>query len=163
MVSVEYRRHRSHFFRKHAHVQLGVALLDHAAQKRRRIDSPLGFVNGAAIAPHFGHMAGHALVFCDQLLTEFDVSFLENRRLRHGCACQCPTQTQPTQNLDEFHSSFPIKKPLKARTLSGKQKPRVPIELWVYPFEQASWACDYLPPAKIQVAKVRASASLKAA
>jgi len=47
-------------------------------QKTHRIDASLGFVDGAAIAADFGHMACDAFVFCDQFLTELEVGFFEN-------------------------------------------------------------------------------------
>jgi hypothetical protein len=65
----------------------------------------------------------------------------------------------------QFHCNHPLKKPLKVEPLSGKQKPRVPIEL----LNQSNFetkpvrAQAYLAPAKIQVAKATASPSLNAA
>jgi len=112
VVAVDHGGHRIHLFREHAHVQLSVALLNHAAQKSRRVDAALGLVDGAAITPHLGDVTGCAFVFGDEFFTEFVVGILEDGRLGLG---QITTQkAKPCQDTraENFHSHFPIKKAL---------------------------------------------------
>ena len=105
VVAVDHGGHRIHLFREHAHVQLGVALLNHAAQKSRRVDAALGLVDGAAITSHLGDVTGCAFVFGDEFFTQFVVGTLEDGGLGLGIE---PGQTLV---LKIFIAMSPSKKP----------------------------------------------------
>jgi len=70
VVAVEHCGDGSHFFGEKTQVELGVALLHHAAQKTRGVDAPRGLEDGTAIAPHLLHMAGCTFVLGHQLLPQ---------------------------------------------------------------------------------------------
>jgi len=129
VIAVEHRCDRGHVLWKHAQVELCVALLHHATQQGSVVDTTLGFVNGAAVATDFGDMARHALAFGDQFFAQLVVSLFEDGRLRMGKCCKKETHKDHHGLVAGVHSSLPSKKPLKGEPLSGKQKPRVPIEL----------------------------------
>ena len=84
MIAIDHSRDRSHVLWKHSEVELGVALLHHAAQQGSVVDTTLGFVNGAAIATDLEDMTGHALAFSNQIFTQFVVRILVDGRLRMG-------------------------------------------------------------------------------
>jgi hypothetical protein len=68
MITVYDSRNRGHFVREKPHVQLGIALLDHASKQSGGVDATRRFVNGTPIAPDFLLVAGYALVLGNQLL-----------------------------------------------------------------------------------------------
>ena len=84
VIAIDHSRDRSHILWKHTEVELGVALLHHAAQQRSVVDTTLGFVNGAAIATDFGDMTGHAIAFSNQFFTQFVVRIFVDGRLSLG-------------------------------------------------------------------------------
>ena len=164
VIAVEHRRDRSHVLWKHAQIELRVALLHHAAQQGSVVDTALRFVNGTAIATHFGDMAGHALAFGDQFFAQLVVSLFEDGWLRMGQSCTKETHKDHRGLVWGVHSSLPSKKPLKGRPLSGKKSHEYQSSFLNHLFSTKPVSgLVYLAPAKIQVAKVRASASLKAA
>jgi hypothetical protein len=84
VIAIDHRGDRSHVLWKHTQVELGVALLHHAAQQGSVVDTTLGFVNGAAIATDLGDMADHALAFGNQFFTQLVVRIFVDGRLSDG-------------------------------------------------------------------------------
>ena len=93
VIAVQHRRDSIDVLGEHAQVQLGIALLHHATQESRRVDAALRLVDGAAVTPHFGDMAGRAFALGDELFTQFVVGILEDGGLGMG-----PTRTQDTKS-----------------------------------------------------------------
>ena len=73
VVSVENRCDRRRLFGEHAQVQLGVALLDHAAQKAGCIYLSGWFVDGTSVPADPFLMTGGTLVLGDQPFTQLVV------------------------------------------------------------------------------------------
>ncbi len=84
VIPGEHRRHRVNLFREQTQIELGVALLDHAAQCRRAVDASQGLVHSVAIATYFADMARNALALSDEFFAKPEVCVLEETGLGMG-------------------------------------------------------------------------------
>ena len=80
VIAVEHRRDRRHFLGEELQVQLGVAGLDHAAQRAGVGDALVRAVDAAAVAAGLACMAFGAFVLDQQLLAQRQVGVLEDAR-----------------------------------------------------------------------------------
>jgi len=80
VIAVQHGGHRRHLFREQAEVELGIALLDHAAQIARGVDFPRRLVDGAAVPPDLLPVAGHAFVLGDQPGAQRQIRALKDGR-----------------------------------------------------------------------------------
>jgi hypothetical protein len=91
-------------FWKKAEVELGVAVLHHAAQSTRRVDAAFRVIDGTAIAAHTTDVAFVALVFGNQLFTNFEIGIFEQGVLLRIGEVRTGPQSQE-QKL--FHAMSP--------------------------------------------------------
>ena len=78
VIPVEHRCDGGDFFREQLQVQLGAAVVHHAAQQAGVVDAALRAVNGAAVAADLAGVALGALVLGDELGAQGQVGVLED-------------------------------------------------------------------------------------